>query len=102
MSDQEQETYNLHGKYEALSGRRYQYYGFCKDWVDGGQSPWRIYLYDEDKKFIYDDVRTSKDMLVQFDSFGLNMTMGKKLTLDLARHAAEQKIEEWDRTSPPR
>ncbi len=66
------------------------------------QSPWRIYLYDETKKFVHDDVRTSKDMLAQFDSFGLNMTMGKKLTLDLARHAAEQKIEEWDQANPRR
>ena len=47
MTEQQQETFNLHGKYQAQSGKRYQYYGYCKTWVPGGQSPWRIYLYDE-------------------------------------------------------
>lgn len=102
MTEEVQETYNLNGKYEAQSGRRFQYYGFCSDWVPHGKSPWTIWLYDESKVFKYDDVRTSKDMLTQFDSFGLNMRMGRELTLGLARSAAEQKIEEWDRANPPR
>jgi hypothetical protein len=67
-----------------------------------GQSPWRIYLYDENKKFIHDDVRTSPDMPAQFDSFGLNIEMGRELTMSLARSAAEERIEAWDQANAKR
>jgi hypothetical protein len=99
MTEQQQETFNLHGKYQAQSGKRYQYYGHCKTWVPGGQSPWRIYLYDENKKFIHDDVRTISDMLAQFDSFGLKMEMGRELTMSLARSATEERIEARDQAN---
>jgi len=99
MTDQPQPTHKLFGKYEAVSGRCFQYYGSCTEWVEGGQSPWSIWLYDESKKFTYEDVRNSPDMLAKFESFGLNIRMSRELTIDLARWAAEQRIEEWDRAN---
>ncbi len=102
MIGQPQPTHKLFGKYEALSGRRFQYYGFCTEWVEGGQSPWTVWLYDENKKFAHDDVRTSPDMLAELSSFGLNFKMGRELTTDLARHTAEKRIEEWDRANVAR
>jgi hypothetical protein len=55
----------LHGRITCVSGRSYKYFGECFDWIPGGRSFWRAWLYTEDKKFDYDDVRTSKDQLAR-------------------------------------
>ena len=38
-------------------------------------------------------------MLTEFDSFGLNVEMGRELTMSLARSAAEERIEAWDQAN---
>jgi hypothetical protein len=57
------ESKNLAGYYTCQSGRKYRYFGGCVTWVPFKQAYWEIYLYHHDKKFIYDDFVSSRDML---------------------------------------
>jgi hypothetical protein len=90
----------LHGSITCASGRTYKYFGECFDWIPGGRSFWRAWLYTEEKKFTYDDVRTSKDRLAQLEGELLNVRMDIGFVKVLADDQLRQAVEKWDSEQP--
>lgn len=92
---------NLHGTVTYISGRTYKFYGRCCGWIPGGRAYWKAWLYAEDKKFIFDDVRSSKDQLASFEGELLNLDMDIGLVKALADDALRNAIEDWDSNREP-
>jgi hypothetical protein len=86
----------LHDHITCMSGRTYKYFGECFDWIPAGRSFWRGWLYTEDKKFVHDDVRTSKDQLTKFEGELLNIPIDISTVKALADDQLRQAIERWD------
>jgi len=95
------EMRKLHGSISCISGRTYQFFGQCCGWIPGGRAYWKAWLYAEDKKFVYDDVRTSEDQLANFEGELLNLDMNIELVKALADDALRNAIEEWDSKRGP-
>jgi hypothetical protein len=91
------ETKKLHGAFTCESGRKYKYYGKCVSWVPCKESFWEVYVFHHDKKFTYDGVFNSKDLLVKLRGPLLNLEVAADLLHALAIDAAQQSIEAWDR-----
>ena len=85
----------LVGFHTCDSGRRYWYYGKCVTWVPGKRTYWEVYVYHHDKKFIYDGVFDSKDLLVKLEENLLRIEIDSWHAI--AEDRAIQRIEEWDR-----
>jgi hypothetical protein len=92
------ENQNLVGYYTCQSGRKYRYFGRCVSWVPFKQTYREIYLYHHDKKFVHDDVFSSRDMLVVLSEDLLRIEIDIDLLHRVALHHTEDSIEEWDRT----
>jgi hypothetical protein len=86
----------LIGFYTCDSGRGYWYYGKSVTWVPGKRTYWEVYVYRHDKKFTYDGIFDSADLLVKLDKDL------PRIEIDswhgIAEHHAKQRIERWDRT----
>jgi hypothetical protein len=95
------EVRNLHGSISCMSGRTYKFYGRCCGWIPGGRAYWTAWLYAEDKKFVYDDVRTSKDQLAKFEGELFNMPIDSGTLKTVSDDAVRNAIEEWDSKREP-
>lgn len=101
LRDRFGEVRNLHGSISCISGRSYKYFGRCCGWIPGGRAYWKAWLYAEDKKFAFDDVRTSKDQLASFEGELLNLDMNIHVVKALADDAVGREIEDWDSQREP-
>jgi hypothetical protein len=92
--------FKMTGNYACQSGKEYWYFLFCSPHPNTMVEAW---LYHEGKKFTYDDVFNSPDLLAKF-TFGperlLDLPMGDELTKQLATYAIQQEIERWDAARP--
>jgi hypothetical protein len=90
------EMAKLHGAIRCASGREYKYFGQCFGWIPGSRAYWKGWLYPADKKFIFDDIRTSKDQLAKFEGELLNLPIDIVIVKALGDDALRNAIEEWD------
>ena len=92
--------FKMTGNYACQSGRVYWHFLFCSPHPNTMVEAW---LYHKGKKFTYDGVFNSPDLLAKF-TFGperlLDLPMGDELTKRLAAYAIEQEIERWDAEMP--
>jgi hypothetical protein len=90
-------SFNLHGFYLCLgSGNEYKFYGRCTAFTAGRESMWEAYLFHKDKKFRYDGVFNSPDLLAKLSGPLMNIQMDVELVRSLAISELEAAIEKWD------
>lgn len=90
------DSVSLVGFHTCNSGRRYWYYGKCVGSMPGKRTYWEARLFHHDKKFVFDGVFDSKDLLAVFsnDFYVLEQNARQlKATAETELFAA---IEEWD------
>jgi hypothetical protein len=92
------ECKKLVGYYTCESGRTYWYFGKCVSWVPWKRTYWEVYLYRHDKKFIYDGVFDSKDLLGKLGEDLLRIEIGIDLLHAVSLERTKESIEEWDKT----
>jgi hypothetical protein len=95
------EMAKMDGTITCMSGRTYKYFGQCFGWIPGSRAYWKGWLYTADKKFIFDDIRTSKDQLAMFAGEMLNMPLDIGTVKALAENALLNDVEEWDSKREP-
>lgn len=91
-------TSTFHGRYlYQKNGRDFQYYG---KYVSGPGSNWEARVFKGDKKFRYDGIFNSPDILATWSGPLVDVAEGELLR-KLAIHAVESKIEEWAEYAEP-
>jgi hypothetical protein len=95
------EVAKMHGTITCMSDHTYKYFVQCFEWIPGGRAYWKAWLYAENNEFIFDDVRTSKDQLANFEGELLNMDIGTVLVKALADSELRAAIENWDSLREP-
>ncbi len=91
------ESYNLHGDYQCSgSGHRYKYYGRYTAFTSGRESRWEARVFAHDKRFLYDGVLNSPDLLAKLSGPLLNMRLGRELLRAVVVGEVETTIERWD------
>lgn len=90
------EMAKLHGTVRCVSGREYLYFGKCFGWIPRSRAYWKGWLYAADKKFVHDDIRTSRDQLAKFEGELLNLPIDIVTVKALGDNALRNAIEDWD------
>jgi hypothetical protein len=91
------ESFNLHGSYTCPeSGNKYKYYGKYTAFTAGRDSNWEAYVFNHDKKFRYDGIFNSRDLLTKLKGPLLNIRISAGLLRALVVDQAEMAIERWD------
>jgi hypothetical protein len=90
------DTVSLTGFYICTSGRRYWHYGKCVGWVPGKRSYWEARLFHHDKKFVFDSVFASKDLLAIFSNDFYELERNARWLKSTAEAELFAAIEEWD------
>jgi hypothetical protein len=91
------ESYSLHGSYVcSQSGAKYKYYGKFSAFASGRESNWEAYVFHHDKKFRYDGVLNSPDLLAKLTGPLLNIRMDSDLLRKLVVDQVENAVERWE------
>jgi hypothetical protein len=90
-------SYNLHGDYQCSgSGHRYKYYGKYTAYTLSRESTWEARVFAHEKRFLYDGVLSSPDLLAKFSGMLLNIRLNRELLRALVIGEVEKAIEQWD------
>ncbi len=91
------ESYSLHGSHVCFeSGAKYKYYGRYTAFTSGRESSWQARIFHHDKKFRYDGIFNSPDLLGKLAGPLLNIRMDRELLRRLVVNQVEMAIERWD------
>jgi hypothetical protein len=86
----------LRETYTTAKGNKFWFYGKCVSWVPGKRSFWEIYLYHHDKKFTYDGIFDSPDLLAKLGEDYPPMNCHIEILKAESLFRARQAIEDWD------
>lgn len=92
---------SLTGFYTCASGRRYWYYGKVVGWVKGKRTYWEARLFHHDKKFVFDGVFDSKDLLAILSHDFYAIDSHARRLKPIAEMELFTEIEDWDSKREP-